>query len=372
VIGYLPARLQDPRDRFAIALRAWWEAMFDRMRDPGHRFAYSDLLSGNFSLPRSLFLEAGGFDVALRCHEDYELGYRLVEAGARFVFAEDAWGSHADVTRLSRACERKREEGRADVQLAQRHPRLRPTLPMSRPRTWRQRLSRGLAFRLPAVGDLGAEALARTLPFIDGIGATSTWQRVLYAVFGYWYERGLADAVGTTNALDALIEGAETGAPPGAAGVEIDLAGGLEAAMREVDRVRPLAVTLHVAGARVAHVPWQPGAERLAARHVAAALVRQYHRPVFEALMAAGHVRLTASSQATGADLPLEGDDGGSDLPPSRSSAETHRSVGGRGRDGEDQRGAGLHAGRDRERDKYTAGDEVGDTESSMPTTRTV
>ena len=34
------------------------------------------------------------------------------------------------------------------------------------------------------------------LPPLDAIGATSSWLRVLYAVFGYWYERGLADAVG--------------------------------------------------------------------------------------------------------------------------------------------------------------------------------
>ena len=52
-IGYLPPQLQGRRDLFSVMLRAWWEAMFERMRDPGHRFAYSDLLSGNFSLSRS-------------------------------------------------------------------------------------------------------------------------------------------------------------------------------------------------------------------------------------------------------------------------------------------------------------------------------
>jgi GT2 family glycosyltransferase len=302
-VGYLPALLQDPGDRFAITLRAWWEAMFDRIRQPGHRFAYADLLSGNFSLARTTFLEIGGFDASLRCHEDYELGYRLIVAGAQFVFAEDARGTHADMTRLPRACERKRDEGRADVQMVQRHPQLRSVLPLCRARTWRQQLSRGLAFHLPSAGDAGARALAATLPMLAAIGATSSWLRVLYAVFGYWYERGLADAVGTKAALRELVA-PPTGNPlDGAEGVEIDLAGGLRSALHEVDRLRPHAVTILVGPQRIAHVPWQAGAERLAGRHVAAALVEQYHRPAFEALRAAGHVRLTASLPAGGYDL---------------------------------------------------------------------
>jgi GT2 family glycosyltransferase len=303
VVGHLPALLQEPPDRFAITLRAWWEAMFDRMRRPGHRFAYADLLSGNFSLTREMFLEVGGFDPSLRCHEDYELGYRLIGAGAQLVFAEDACGTHADLTRLPRACERKREEGRADVQMVQRHPQLRSVLPMSRPRTLRQQLSRGLAFHLPALGDAGARGLAALLPGLDAIGAHSSWLRLLHGILGYWYERGLADAVGTRAALAELLTD-PAGNPPGdAAGVEIDLAGGLRSALHEVDRIRPLAVTMVVGERRIGHVRWEPGAERLAGRHVAAALVCDYHRQAFEALRAAGHVRLTASLPAAGYDM---------------------------------------------------------------------
>ena len=322
VIGYLPAKLQDAHDRFAITLRAWWEAMFDGMRTPGHRFAYTDLLSGNFSMARALFIELGGFDVSLRCHEDYELGYRLIERDAEFVFAKDAWGTHADVTRLVGSCHRKREEGRADVQLAQRHRHLRPMLPMARPRTVRQRLSRGLAFWLPAVGDLGARAMTATLPVLDRIGATSTWLRVLYAVFGYWYERGVAETVGTTGALATLLGGAAD-VPADADPVEIDLAGGLRSALHEADRLRPRAITLRVGPQPVAHLPWQPGAERLAGRHLAAALVVQHHRRVFEALHAVGHVRLTpphaaARDEARALDRQANAEDLTFLLPPQR------------------------------------------------------
>ena len=97
-IGYLPTKLQGRRDLFTGMLRAWWEAMFERMRDPGHRFTYADLLSGNFSVSRQLFERTGGFDEKLPCHEDYELGYRLIAAGARFQFVPAAAGWHHEHT----------------------------------------------------------------------------------------------------------------------------------------------------------------------------------------------------------------------------------------------------------------------------------
>jgi hypothetical protein len=186
---------------------------------------------------------------------------------------------------------------------------------MSRPRTMRQRLSRTLAFRLPGLGDFGARALTGTLPLLDRVGATSSWLRVLYAIFGYWYERGLADTVGTEDALTALLEGAGTDRPAEAEPVEIDLAGGLKSALHEADRIRPHAVTLCVGPRPVAHLPWEPGAEPLAGRHIAAALVQRYHRPVFELLRAMGHVRLEAPAPVAGPDPHgTAGHDGGRDF----------------------------------------------------------
>ncbi len=60
VMGYLPPRLtltgRDRRAaRVALDQRDWWEDTFREMARPGHRFRYTDLLSGNFSLARALF-----------------------------------------------------------------------------------------------------------------------------------------------------------------------------------------------------------------------------------------------------------------------------------------------------------------------------
>jgi len=288
-IGYLPSVLQPEADQFAIALRGWWEAMFDRLRNPGRRRGYSDLLSGNMSVPRQVFLDAGGFDTSLRCHEDYELGYRLLRAGCRFVFAEEAVGIHRDHTRLDGACRRKRDEGTADVALARRYPELRTVLPMAHPRTLKWRMTTWLAFDAPRLGDALVSLLARTaLPLLERTRAVMTWYRLLYGIFGYWYSRGLADALGSRAALRLLLRGAWADERLRDPGLRVDLGLGLDAVRAIVREARPHALTFAVGTRVVGHLPYTPGTEPLDVQHVQAALATSLHRAAFEALRQAG------------------------------------------------------------------------------------
>jgi len=281
-VGYLPAVLQPEADLFAIALRGWWEGMFDRMREPGHRFGYRDLLSGNCSLPRADFLRLGGFAETYRCHEDYELGYRLVRAGATFVFAELARGIHADLTRLPRACWRKREEGVADVQLAIQHPELRAALLLARRTSPKQRVMRWLAFRAPGLGDGLVDALGRSLGPLEALGARASWLRVLYAIFGYWYERGVAEAAGTPAALRTLMPPSRAAGEPD--DMDLDVTD-IEAAEQRLDESRPTSVTLCVGTRAFGRIPSEPGTEPLAGRHLRPALNRIWHRAYVQALI---------------------------------------------------------------------------------------
>jgi glycosyltransferase involved in cell wall biosynthesis len=302
VIGYMPAVLPASIDRFAITKQARWESRFDALRQPDHRFDYTDLFSGNFSMSRVRFLELGGFDISLRRREGRELGYRLIANGVRLVFAERAAGSHPIHPKLGRFWQQTREDAHADVQLAQQHAPLR-AVPLERSHTWIDRVVYRVAFRAPAVGELCARWLTRCLPLLDRVGAGPTWQRTLDVVLAYWYARGLRDAVGTRDALDRLVADRANVTPGDAAGIEVDLAGGLRATLHEVDRVRPLALTLFVASRRIGRIPWRPGAERLAGRHLAGALVSEYSVPLFEALHGLGHVRLTAPPLGATPDL---------------------------------------------------------------------
>ena len=297
-IGYLPAALQTHRDLFAVTLRGWWEAMFDQMRRPGHRFRYTDLLSGNFSMSRELFMATGGFDVRYRCHEDYELGHRLIKAGAEFVFVEDASGVHSDHTRVERACGRKRDEGYADVQLSQQYPELRTGLLLARPRTLKQRVLQWAAFHAPRIGDAAAQTLMDLLPAIERSGFRMVWLRVLYAVLGYWYARGLADALPRQSEVERLLEGAwEERRACDERRLSVPLDDGVDAAERLLDEHRPMAAWLMIEDRPFAELAYVPGAEPLAGRHLRQSLMTDVPRKYVAALIEAG--RLSVLPRAT-------------------------------------------------------------------------
>jgi GT2 family glycosyltransferase len=286
VIGYLPPELQGRRDLFAVMLRAWWEAMFERMRDPGHRFTYSDLLSGNFSLSRQLFERSGGFDETLHCHEDYELGYRLIAAGAQFRFAPAAAGWHHEHTDLARALRRKYDEGRADVALARRYPELSPVLPLARPATHltrRGRMLRYLAVAYPAPGD-AVEALCRKLlGVLETARLRTRWRRLLDDLLSYWYWRGAGESLGGATASEL------TPAPDASPALHaLDLQRGLTHAAAEIDAVGPRGLSLRWGSLVIGTVPPEPGAEPLQGRHLRS-LLRTRFITAFRQTLALAH-----------------------------------------------------------------------------------
>lgn len=54
VIGPYPPVFHG-RNFINIHVRAWWSSVFDSILQPGHRFSFRDLLSGNLSVPTALF-----------------------------------------------------------------------------------------------------------------------------------------------------------------------------------------------------------------------------------------------------------------------------------------------------------------------------
>jgi len=131
VVGPYPP-MQGGTRFFDVEVRSWWEDKFYQMSEPGHRFTYQDLLSGNLSLDAGLFARLDGFDSAFgNCDgEDYEFGLRLLKADVSFVLADDAVTYHYEheTNNLDRSFRRSRQEGRSDVLIGRRHPELRPIL----------------------------------------------------------------------------------------------------------------------------------------------------------------------------------------------------------------------------------------------------
>ncbi|HXW03666.1 MAG TPA: glycosyltransferase [Vicinamibacterales bacterium] len=287
-LGDLPSVISDPTF-FGVMLRRWWDGMQLPVRRPGHRHTFRDLLSGHFSIRRVQFEQLGGFDEALRCREDYELGYRCIEAGLEFRFVAGATGWHHESTTIAKAFRRKLDEGRADVQLLARHPGIGGALPLGirELQSRKQRLMQSLAWRSPLVGDSVARALSLLLPPLHGLRLRYKWADVLELLLAYYYWRAVATSVGTRNRLEAMLD-VPTATPPPPP-LAIDLADGLTSAAELLDRHGPASARLFFGTALVADVPHSPGAERLRGRHLRPWLAR-YRREYIAARAAAGAV----------------------------------------------------------------------------------
>lgn len=300
VIGYLPPVLAHQTGLFRYALQSWWERMFDVMDRPGHRFAYTDLLSGNFSLAAELFRRVGGFDTTFRCHEDYELGVRLHKEGAPFAFAAEAKGYHHEVTDLNRALHRKYQEGQADVQLGDRYPELRPTFLMARLYRHSLLTSRMLlvfAFWWPGAGDALVRLLQSSLRFWEWAQLRGMWRRIVDGLLGYWYWRGAARELGTLRALRDFLKAKPTGAPQNGAEIDLDLRDGLDRAEQRLDRERPAGARLRYGQRPLGRISPQPGGERLRGAHLRPLLANKLAGPLLQALTIEGAIGIPISPE---------------------------------------------------------------------------
>ena len=263
VLGYSePAYPAEP-SLWQRDARLWWQGMYFQMSRPGHRFTYRDFFSGNVSLPGELFRSLGGFDTELERLEDYELGLRLLKAGARFVLAPEAAGRHYDRTDLRQWLTRIRLEGKADVRIAERHPETRPAL-------WglltaRHRLTalvRRYAFAAPDRGDAVANMLLAQVDRLERLRFRRPWRRAVGLLREHFYARGVA---GATGGWREFLGWLQDGPAPAAVA--------LEAPLLDLERLPPadqLAAILASASADGLRVAWR-GAELGALAPVAGA-----------------------------------------------------------------------------------------------------
>ncbi len=278
-LGYLPTVLNGERGLFGANLRMWWENAFTPMRDAGYQFSYTNLLTGNFSIQREHFRQTGGFDTVLRAHEDYELGYRLLQAGARFVFVPEAKGFHHEKTDVRRSLARKFDEGRADVVLARHYPDLLPVLPVSRPtRGRRYWLIRRLILRVPKLTMVLARQAIPVLHLLEFLKMRRSWHGLLHLLQYGWYWRGVTEELPTSAARTAHLS-----LPPESTlkpECILDLREGLMLAEARLDERRPRAVTLYYGRHYLGDIHVPPGTENLRGAHLRTFLLTHFSLPL--------------------------------------------------------------------------------------------
>ena len=133
VVGACPPGPRDPGlAEHAAAL--WWHDHFDAMADCG-RLTFTGMLSGNLSIPRSTFLELGGFDesVGRLRREDWLFGLTALEAGLELSYAPDAVAVHEFRLSVRPRLPAAYAEGRGDALLIAGRPGLERLLDSAEP-----------------------------------------------------------------------------------------------------------------------------------------------------------------------------------------------------------------------------------------------
>jgi glycosyltransferase involved in cell wall biosynthesis len=287
VIGYSPLPLEPKAGTQRMTLREWWEDKFHAMRDQRYRFRYDDLTSGNFSVSNELFKKVNGFDTSLLCREDYELGYRLIKAGANFCFCHKAKAIHRDeVTNLKRSLQRKKSEGMADMQIKAKHADFvnkNALHYLSYGSFSKKILLKAIGFA-PSLFDLLAGLGITLMNYFERFGMKPRWSKTNYRLHEYWYLRGLITSAGSVKRVYRIMEW-EAFMPTPNQKLKIDLRDGLKNAELQLDHLRPLALDIFYGTKLIGIVDYEAGVEPIKGVHLRKILKDRFSEELAAALL---------------------------------------------------------------------------------------
>lgn len=283
VLGHFPMQPPEPEDdAFTKSARLWWADEFAARSGPGYRFTFKDLCTGNVSMPRELFERIGGFDEAVdqRCAgEDYEIGYRLIQSGAKFQYVPEASSIHHTRTPLPVRIRRAQQEGFGQSVMVLRHPELFWQFNVSQLSRlaysgWLRPLWVAI-WKWPGLLAAPAAILEAWVGLLGRMEIYSLLWGFYRPLWGYHYWRGVRGALGSLGAWERLAQDAPV-EPPGAHEVNIDLPDDLARLDYIASAQRVDAARIWCKGVPLGRIaPWA-GAEPLTGEHIRSLLAQRF------------------------------------------------------------------------------------------------
>lgn len=277
VLGPYPPYPHASGDHFRIGTRRWWNTHFNELARPGHRFVYTDLLTGNLSMPRRVWNGIGGLDPQFaRAREDLELGVRLMKDGISFHYAPEAFGWHHEYLTTSprSALHRAKEEGRSDVLMSLKHPDMDAALKAARQLRRKGRGTRIKYGVLRHMGPIDRPLMAMgpgLLSLIEKLGLNRVRRRFETILREYCYARGAIEGLGARRISYMALSPPTIPAPD----MDIDIADGIEAAEMLLTERHPQSARILWRGEQIAILSWNPVAERWSGHHLRPYLARR-------------------------------------------------------------------------------------------------
>ncbi len=278
VLGYSKPVVPEHPSWWQYDARLWWENHYKKTKDPGYRFCYRDFFSGNVSMSAKLFRQVGGFDTRISgtC-EDYELGLRLLKAGISFHYAPNAIGFHNDFTDLPQWLLRRiKEEGIADVLIADRHPEMRNILfdNFENPKEQWRRSLRKLAFCSFKYSHTIEKRLLNMISTVEKLRFRGTWRIMVGILREYKYWCGVAITIGNKRKFVNWLQ--EAPMPPIVASnapiIDIARLPSVNQLKKVLEHSTKVGLRLALEGIEVLNLPPIPGSEPLKIEHLHYAL----------------------------------------------------------------------------------------------------
>jgi peptidoglycan/xylan/chitin deacetylase (PgdA/CDA1 family)/GT2 family glycosyltransferase len=127
VLGDLPLHPDSPANVLSAGVGSWARSRRERLASHPDEVPLEDLLTGQLSIPRTVFERLGGFDSGftrdgLFGGEDIDFGYRVLKAGCRVEFNPAAISYQYFDVDPAEFLRREYEAGRGAQELALKHP----------------------------------------------------------------------------------------------------------------------------------------------------------------------------------------------------------------------------------------------------------
>ena len=199
-IGQMSLRFSISTNWFLNTYARGWRKHYEDLNQGRHHPNWLDCYAGNVSIPRSVFLDVGGFAPDIRRNHDIELGYRLQQYGLRFVYLPNAIGRQDEYKEVHELIVDLEKAGAAWAVLCRRHPDMYPQLLGSMIHGLRESLFLEFFWRF----GVPASVLAK----IGAVfGSTSRGQKWFRFINQYCRWRGYRRATTGSKSSKALIQG---------------------------------------------------------------------------------------------------------------------------------------------------------------------
>jgi hypothetical protein len=278
-----------------MVLSAWWEDLFRCKAEPDHQWTLFDFSDGTASLPRSVFLDSGGFDEQFGRGQDWDLGLRLLERGVPFAYYPAARSWHHVDSSLTTSLGVARATARADVRLAAKHPHVTGRLTVASYAAHNGDVARRhlLAYRHAERAEQLTPLGLVALDHLEALKLPRAWSRLFRALWTQAYITGLKDALPTRAEFQTFLGAVPRNDSLDTLSVTIDR----PSRLRLPSRQAALDVSVAWNGEHIARVPATEPGEQWSWDSLARRVVDHSLHPRLDALLTA-HRGLPAADHA--------------------------------------------------------------------------